>query len=1361
MLDLTKPDFDRLCRDILTGLGMAKAKAISAPGVDSAYRMEIVRESSDKMFRSEESWLCVFQRSQGSIDADPVQAISQAAIASNVRQLFLAVFGSMPLDARDRLREILADQNIGMTCLADSLAFSLARDYGHLPKSDGSGSNHGFSFARLREYARTKFTESPWHGYFQTVSIQPARILPLQKEQDAALSEADLARAMQGGSLLLLGEPGAGKTTSLLVLAKDLASAGPLTPVFAPLGRYDGDIWETLGEALAPGAERVSKPVARELVESGALVLLLDGINEVQHPDLHARLASELNELTAPDEPTLHSRWIVSGRVHDYQQTRYQLVHLERRRWEMQPFTADLIYQLLADALDRVQALALYQDMGESVRDLCSNPLLLNMVLAVHRQNGKAPIGRGALYRQFVDLLLGWGSDRQLFAQQREEFQRCWPEPLTDPLHRRIARDALVALASAASTTQIPWRDACQHFAGTLSKAHEPSRAAAILLDELIRRGLLRCDVVNRVSFFHHTFQEYFHALQLVGRPVEELIPEGGVAAQNREAVIFVAGLMDDPTPLARRALAIDPVLAFEIVRDSPTTIPKDVIQQLARVLWQRVRQSGSYYGANRLWALLFKRLALLVGRRLEDLAREVAGISDKSEFARALMNFYAELGDAQAQQAALAGVVSGEDVPESLLWQAAKAARDAGNYQRVVDLYTRYIEKNPENGVAYNNRALSYEFLGKEDLALADYEQAIKLDAGAITRTNYGRLLHELGRKQEALEQLRLAIQQDPAYAWAYSRLADILEADESDEALRLREQAIRYAPHEEDLRYFLRKLADLQEKLERHAGAIRSLREMIALDPTSTDVRSWKERIAKHRLALEVEEQKQSVRERLQERGELPLPTLVVEWLKAAGGQIEQATSVWILAKGFSGMAGVLPVSLLPEPRITGADLRVALESARSVARQAKRILVVAAAEALELDARYQWAALQEELALGLVGSLEIRDALLQSDLECRRLLDRVMARSGMQDDPFEYKGIVREPTEFFGRQAEIEDFISRIGRGQQVGLYGIHKIGKSSLIEKLRRSLHLSRPEITIVQVELDGQGSGPGDFYRRVLEKLPGLRDLPSSQAIGSVLFHRVLADYHVNRSKERPNHRILLIVDEYAFLLPDSRGSGGLPGFMEVLGVLKTMYQEGWFLLLPCGRSAALNRQGSWPQGENPFIDLLHPCFLGPLSREETEALMTTLGRRGQLDFTPDALSEVFFETAGHPSLSRALGSQIARGGKGTVDAARVQSSVQAFLKDRDQTAILRAIYETRMDEDEQEIARALALKGPQPRSALFPQKADEIRRRQIRDAIQNLIDTTVLVQQGDERIAHRYGLLRRVVQLEAKELGYA
>jgi hypothetical protein len=69
------------------------------------------------------------------------------------------------------------------------------------------------------------------------------------------------------------------------------------------------------------------------------------------------------------------------------------------------------------------------------------------------------------------------------------------------------------------------------------------------------------------------------------------------------------------------------------------------------------------------------------------------------------------------------------------------------------------------------------------------------------------------------------------------------------------------------------------------------------------------------------------------------------------------------------------------------------------------------------------------------------------------------------------------------------------------------------------------------------------------------------------------------------------------------------------------------------------------------------------------------------------------------------------------------------------------------------------LARKLAIDGPQLQKALFPASADIEHRRQIRDAIDNLIDTSVLVKQPDGTIAHRYGLLRRVIQQEMEKLG--
>jgi tetratricopeptide (TPR) repeat protein len=1357
MVDLARLDNDSflaLCREILAGLGMSAAQEFPAQGVERAFRLALVRESTDKMFRTEEKWLCIFARSRSSLQARRVQPFAQAAIAAGAGYLLLVAFCGVDAEAKDLLRGTLAKEGIRVALLEGALAEALAMDYGRAFRPQAAPG--GFSFSRLREQARNLLAAAPWHKRFQTPSIQPMRLLPLNP-QDAALSEADLFRVLQGDSFLLLGDPGAGKTTSLQALAGALAKYGALTPVFLPLGRYQGDFWAILCEALAPGASPVSKATALGLVESGALVLMLDGINEVQNPDLQERLVGELNRLTNPSDPAAHSRWIVSGRVHDYRQGPNQLSYLEARRWEVQPFTEDLVFRFLANELGEAPGLALYHQLGQAVREICANPLLLNMLLEVHRETGHVPASRSALYRQFVELMLRWGSERELGAAEQERLNALFAGKLTEATYQSLVMESLTALAVAMPTTMIQWSEACKQFEQKLTKSTNPTQAAALLLEDLSRRGILRRDSFNRVSFFHHTFQEYFLARQLAGRPVNELIPSGGVLASQREAVVFAASLHPNPAPLIKRAINVDLQLAFEMVRDTPKTIPSVLIHQLAQRLWGFVvAADGAAIGYRRRQAILFRQLADLEGKTAESLAAEVDAGLDQIKQTERVMTFYAHLGDAKSQQQALAQVATGEDVPEGLLFHAAWAARSANDHQRAIDLFTRHLEKNPESASAFNNRAISHKSLGHQKEALVDYERAVELDGSAPHRANLADLLDTLGRRKDAIEQLQIALEQEPTYAYAHSILASLLESGDPEKALHHCEQAVRFALHDDDLKFYLPKLADLQEKLGRFTGAIRTLREMIALDPTSSQVNNWKTRIARLRQSLDEEERKRSARQRLQEQGELPLPTLVFEWLRAAGLTVRNPSASWLLAEGGRGLPAKLPVTLISDPVVTATRLRAIARAARP----AKQIVVVAAAETLAPEALHQLAALQDECSVALTTALEVRDALLRSDRECRVLLDRALQQAGRVDNAFQHTGVVQIQAEFFGRVAELEQLTSLLGRGQQVGLFGIHKIGKSSLLEQLRRKLHLSNPEITVVQIELEAGLKEAGEFYRRVLERLPGLIELAPGQTVSLATFRSALTEFHRQRMKERPNHRLLLALDEYAYLIPDRRGQGGLQGFIEVLGSLKAMHQEGWLLVLPCGRTAALNRQASWGREENPFVGLFHANFLGPLTRAENDALMITLGARSRLDFAKDALAIVYEETGGHPLFSRLLGSQILRDGHGRVTPRRVRQAVESFLQDNDQCAIPKAIYEERLDDDEQEIARKLALEGPQPTNVFFPAEADVERRRQIRDSINNLVDTTVLAKLKDGRVAHRYGLMRRVIEQEMRDLGF-
>ena len=53
----------------------------------------------------------------------------------------------------------------------------------------------------------------------------------------------------------------------------------------------------------------------------------------------------------------------------------------------------------------------------------------------------------------------------------------------------------------------------------------------------------------------------------------------------------------------------------------------------------------------------------------------------------------------------------------------------DTGEYDLAIANFTRVIDLDPENAVAYNSRGIAHDTTGEYDLALADYTEALRLD--------------------------------------------------------------------------------------------------------------------------------------------------------------------------------------------------------------------------------------------------------------------------------------------------------------------------------------------------------------------------------------------------------------------------------------------------------------------------------------------------------------------------------------------------------------------------------------------------------------------------------------------------------
>ena len=108
-------------------------------------------------------------------------------------------------------------------------------------------------------------------------------------------------------------------------------------------------------------------------------------------------------------------------------------------------------------------------------------------------------------------------------------------------------------------------------------------------------------------------------------------------------------------------------------------------------------------------------------------------------------------------------------------------------DYDGAIENYTKAIELNPNDAIAYNNRGNAYCNKGECDKAIADYNKAIELDPKeADYYNNRGFAYAKMGRFGEALKDCNQALEIDPNCAEAYDSRGIVYEKmDKLKEAL------------------------------------------------------------------------------------------------------------------------------------------------------------------------------------------------------------------------------------------------------------------------------------------------------------------------------------------------------------------------------------------------------------------------------------------------------------------------------------------------------------------------------------------------------------------------------------------------
>jgi predicted NACHT family NTPase len=223
--------------------------------------------------------------------------------------------------------------------------------------------------------------------------------------------------------LMVLGKPGAGKTTFLKFLAMQCLS-GDFLPDRVPLFVTLKDFAETKGQPDLLtylhqylnhwGIEAAETFV--NLLDQGRCLVLLDGLDEVREQD-NQRVVRQMREFGQryPDN-TL----VITCRIAAREYTFEQFTEVEVADFDPDQVSnfAHKWFTVQDDAVKGDLFMTKLQD-NKPILELASNPLLLTLLCLVFGEGGDFPRNRSELYKEGLDVLLKkWDAKRNIERDQ-------------------------------------------------------------------------------------------------------------------------------------------------------------------------------------------------------------------------------------------------------------------------------------------------------------------------------------------------------------------------------------------------------------------------------------------------------------------------------------------------------------------------------------------------------------------------------------------------------------------------------------------------------------------------------------------------------------------------------------------------------------------------------------------------------------------------------------------------------------------------------------------------------------------------------------------------------------------------------
>ncbi|GEM_PF-5875165 len=249
----------------------------------------------------------------------------------------------------------------------------------------------------------------------------------------------------------------------------------------------------------------------------------------------------------------------------------------------------------------------------------------------------------------------------------------------------------------------------------------------------------------------------------------------------------------------------------------------------------------------------------------------------------------------------------------------------------------------------------------------------------------------------------------------------------------------------------------------------------------------------------------------------------------------------------------------------------------------------------------------------------------------------------------DYFNFSDPIDADSLFFGRQRLLTEAAAAARGGQNQGIFGLRRIGKTSILMSLQRSFR-QRNLGKIVIFSLDDP-SRIRERWTGILSQLAALIDTNSIRdkydvTNASRLFRSAIQRY----VKDNPKQQIVIAFDEIEHIVPTTvkaSYSHWKEDYFHLMDNIRAATREiPNFSVIICGINAKSLEQSHFDGIPNPIFSSMSIRNVQMFSYEDVAQMLVRLGLFMGISFDEPALRAIYTEYGGHPLLIRQFCSKL-------------------------------------------------------------------------------------------------------------------